>query len=507
MTVKHTRATLTSHTVALPDVEDLPRAKSTRDALQQPLRPPAPATSAFALLPPPSAHDPYHIYDSLREDTAATPQEPGLVAGGEQDELASVRPYEKGDMFSQLEMDAWESRVELVGSGGERALHPRDPLEPRNHEFDSGAWAHSVIWDENTPYRDFTKINYNLNDPKMLLEVEDQADNDKALVPTRRALPRVQGQGRDDALDPFNLSNDTHYQVSRDFKRRIRQTFGTLEVQHAPPAQRLQLPYYRLRLTKNEARSFHRPALSFNVHIPHMFSKVRSRKKRDKQGRKVKRNDADSLRTMDDITLRDTSEYVLTEYSEENPPILGNIGMGSVIVNYYRKRDPKDPKIPQMDLGEPFILDVNDESPFKQFGVVEPGQTVQTLYNNMYRAPLFRHKPAETDFLVVRCVTHCWLNHTSLTLLCRHTVNGESRFYLRDIKNIAVVGQTYPLTEVPGPHSRKVTTLVKYRLQWIALRLVAKSPKHHIKVSKLTRYFPDQNDLQMRQRLKVRLVR
>lgn len=80
-------------------------------------------------------------------------------------------------------------------------------------------------------------------------------------------------------------------------------------------------------------------------------------------------------------------------------------------------------------------------------------------------------------------------------------MNGVSTYYLRAIKINFVVGQTYPLTEVPGPHSRKVTTLVKNRLQSITFKLVAKN-KGKIKVSKLTKYFPDQSDLQMRQRLK-----
>lgn len=86
----------------------------------------------------------------------------------------------------------------------------------------------------------------------------------------------------------------------------------------------------------------------------------------------------------------------------------------------------------------------------------------------------------------------------------RSTILGETKYYLREIKHAFVVGQTYPLNEVPGPHSRKITTLVKNRLQTIAFKLVAKSPHQRIKVHRLTRYFPDQNDLQMRQRLKVR---
>lgn len=57
-----------------------------------------------------------------------------------------------------------------------------------------------------------------------------------------------------------------------------------------------------------------------------------------------------------------------------------------------------------MDIGEPFVLDVADESPFMKFGTVEPGQTMPTLYNNLIRAPLFRHKPKHTDFLLIRWV-------------------------------------------------------------------------------------------------------
>ena len=138
-----------------------------------------------------------------------------------------------------------------------------------------------------------------------------------------------------------------------------------------------------------------------------------------------------------------------------------------------------------MDVGEPFLLEPSDESPFKTFGSVQPGETVSALYNNLVRAPLFRQRHYETDFLLIRS-----------------TINGESKYFIRPIKINFIVGQTYPLNEVPGPHSRKVTTLVKNRLQSITFKLVNKN-KGRIKVSKLTKYFPDQSDLQMRQRLKV----
>jgi hypothetical protein len=84
----------------------------------------------------------------------------------------------------------------------------------------------------------------------------------------------------------------------------------------------------------------------------------------------------------------------------------------------------------------------------------------------------------------------------------RSTTKGETRYYLREIKNLFVIGQTYPVTEVPGPHSRKITNTIKYRLQIIAFKLLKKSSEERLKISRLMKYFPDQNELQMRQRLK-----
>lgn len=135
------------------------------------------------------------------------------------------------------------------------------------------------------------------------------------------------------------------------------------------------------------------------------FAKVRSAKrKKDKTGRKLKKDSigAEAFRTMGDLSLRDTGNFVLWEYSEENPPIIANVGMGSIIVNYYRKTDAGDMYIPKTDLGEPVLLNPSDESPFLRFGQVEPGQMIPALYNNLIRAPLFRHRPYDTDFLAIK---------------------------------------------------------------------------------------------------------
>lgn len=124
---------------------------------------------------------------------------------------------------------------------------------------------------------------------------------------------------------------------------------------------------YKTRLSKQEARSFHRPALQFPSNIELRFSKVRTaKKKKDNAGRKLGKggNVGEGLRKTGDLSLRDTSNFVLWEYSvsrmlfphdqhltsdkEEHPPIIPNFGMGSSLVNYYRKKDEKDEYVPKV---------------------------------------------------------------------------------------------------------------------------------------------------------------
>ncbi|BGP46994.1 hypothetical protein JCM10450v2_002846 [Rhodotorula kratochvilovae] len=481
--------------LALPNLSEVPRARSSRDALLAPLRP-----------LPPSRDD--HVRRLLLQAKVESMRESGQAAadeeGSEDEELrkavervnrrtkAKWRMPSNDRAFDLAELDEWEERIMW---GDDKPAPPAsafpNPLQHRNPLFDQGDWVKSILWDGENPARAeyFTRLNLNLNDTQMLLEVQHPKIEaaPKPVAPINALGSAAMLAPRDETLDPFNLSNDREYEVPKEQKRQIiRQTFGALEVVHAYPAQKLQLPFYKTRLSKADTRSFHRPALQFPQNVPIAFSKVRSKKKKDKHGRKIKKSEgAEAMRGMQDITLKDTGNFVLWEYSEEHPPIISNVGMGSIIVNYYRKKTPEDPFIPSLEIGQPLLLEGTDESPFKMFGFVNPGQTVTTLYNNLVRAPLFKHEVPETDFLVVRV-----------------TIDGDTQYFIRSIPHLYIVGQTYPQSEVPGPHSRKVTTLQKNRLMTIAFKLVAKNKDSRIKVHRLTRYFPDHNDLQMRQKLK-----
>ena len=107
---------------------------------------------------------------------------------------------------------------------------------PTNAIFDSGVWTQSIIWDAKAPFRDFTQLD--------LSHVEDVTYDDDG--PTR-VDPRPRKRLRTDPgpqvpKDKFNISNDQTYEAIKD-NRLVRQTFGALEVEHAYPALKLQLPF------------------------------------------------------------------------------------------------------------------------------------------------------------------------------------------------------------------------------------------------------------------------
>ncbi|KAL1835028.1 hypothetical protein VTK73DRAFT_6441 [Phialemonium thermophilum] len=174
--------------------------------------------------------------------------------------------------------------------------------------------------------------------------------------------------------------------------------------------------------------------------------------------------------------MNDNSTAVLLEYCEEIPTVLSNFGMGSKIINYYRRSKGSEGRPEKRDLGEACILQPEDRSPFALFGQVRPGEVVPTLYNHMYRAPVFKHAPRPTDFLVGRTTTGA----------------GGSAWYLRAIDHLYVVGQTLPSLEVPGPHSRKVTNIAKNRLKMVSYRLLRKSD--HVTLHDITRHVADSNE-------------
>ncbi|KAJ1696204.1 hypothetical protein LUZ63_004716 [Rhynchospora breviuscula] len=144
---------------------------------------------------------------------------------------------------------------------------------------------------------------------------------------------------------------------------------------------------------------------------------------------------ANVFKKKSDLSVKDGHVFLM-EYCEERPLILGNVGMGARLCTYYQKKEPNDPTMASLGstarntgMGTLLALEPSDKSPF--LGDIPPGQTQSCLETNLYRAPVFPHKLASTDYLLVR--------------------SAKGSLSLRRVNRLYVVGQQEPHMEVPLP--------------------------------------------------------
>lgn len=326
------------------------------------------------------------------------------------------------------------------------------------------------------------RVILDMNDPYLLIDDKDSERAAKRRKVQHKMVRMSNGKMGRELQQRFNYSNDVAYEALKENNsNRVRATIAAIPVEHSMPAHRLQWPYYKVKLSASDPHSYHRPQLQTRSQMSTVkFSKPNVQRRKALKGKKIK----DIFRESKDLSMNDNSTAVLFEYCEEIPTVLSNFGMGSKIVNYFRRSKGSDSRPDKQDLGENCILLPEDRSPFAIFGHVHPGETVPTFHTQMYRAPIFKHTPRGTDFLIGRSTTGL----------------GGSTWYIRNIDHLYVVGQTLPSMEVPGPHSRRVTNIAKNRLKMVSYRLLRKHP--HVTLSDITKHVADSNDSQNRQKLK-----
>lgn len=384
------------------------------------------------------------------------------------------------------EMDDWEkeflgysakSRDRKIEKEQDFVMPPQYPVPDfDNFEHMTAQVAKGVVLD--------------LNDPYLLVDIQEfnPAAKRRKLGATGHFKRIGNGSFASTLTERFNISNDEAYDALKEnHQSKVRATLGNLTVEHSMPAVKMQWPYYRVKLLASEARAFHRPALKFNKFLGHIltFSKPGLRKKKAIKNLPTH----EIFKETKDLSLMDHyATATLLEYSEEHPTVLSNFGMGNRIINYYRRKNAEDTErpIPDDKIGDTQVLLPEDRSPFANFGMVDPGEIVRTIHNAMYRAPIFKHEPKNTDFLMIRSSTGI----------------GGFSWHIRNIDNIFTVGQQFPSMEIPGPHSRKVTNAAKNRMKMIAYRKIRHSPHHQLKIQEITAHITDSTDMQNRQKLK-----
>lgn len=340
----------------------------------------------------------------------------------------------------------WESAVRDEDARPEPMHASLFGVESRlllDQDFDVEKWEESIVYDAKmfTPNRMDTHLVLDVNDPNLLFEVTDlEGKAQKGDKAKAKKKGKGAGPGLSKVLNgKYNISNDRYYIEASET---LKTTLGIQGVQHAIPALKLAPELYKTYLTREELRFFHRPPLHIAPLSEIRFSPLLPNTSKPSSVLKKKRQ----------LTLRDSASFVLLEYSEEIPPLIMNPGMASIITTFYRKASSRDIAAPETETGSTTILDPKDPSPFMFMGDVRPGESVSSVTNNLFKAPIFFHESA--DFLAIRC-------------------RGSSShlYYVRKIDRLACVGQTLPMDEAFGPHSRKHNLFCKNRLKVAAYRI------------------------------------
>eukprot|EP01018_Ginkgo_biloba_P005913 Gb_10677 [translate_table: standard] len=189
-----------------------------------------------------------------------------------------------------------------------------------------------------------------------------------------------------------------------------------------------------------------------------------------------------------ELSVKDGHVFLM-EYCEERPLLLGNAGMGARLATYYQKMSPADQTAATLRNESNFVgsvhpLEPTDKSPF--LGDIRPGYSQSCLETNMYRAPVFPHKVACTDFLLVRSV--------------------KGKLSLRRIDRVHVVGQQEPHMEVLSPGSKNLQSYVGNRLLVYVYREFRAMEKPgclpRVRADELTAQFSTLSESFLRKRLK-----
>ncbi|CAB0008507.1 unnamed protein product [Nesidiocoris tenuis] len=390
------------------------------------------------------------------------------------------------------------------------------PVE--NEELVYGTWEDEVIWDPEamTSIPKPKILTLDPNDENIILGIPNDVDPAKQRLekstPVKVKIPHPHVKkskillGKAGVInvleedsppptpkspdrDPFNVSNDSHYQPkSTDTALRLKVSGGNL-IQHSTPVVELRAPFVQTHMGPMRLRNFHRPPMKRFSHGtlahpgPHPVTPLLKHIKKKAKLREQERaasggGDVFFMRTPEDLSGKD-GDLILVEFMEEHPPLINQVGMCTKMKNYYKRKAGKDPGPPDYKYGE---VAYAHTSPF--LGVLPPGRSIQALENNMYRAPIYEHKLPPTDFVVLRT---------------RHA------YFIREADALFASGQLCPLYEVPGPNSKRANNFVRDFLQVFIYRLFWKSKDNprRIRMDDIKKAFPSHSESSIRKRLKL----
>ena len=151
-----------------------------------------------------------------------------------------------------------------------------------------------------------------------------------------------------------------------------------------------------------------------------------------------------AFKTTAHLSLRDKGPFILFESIEQNPLLMHFHGMSGSIFRYWRPRhgSASTPDPDQLQalgkFGQLTKLDTDQHLPRAYGGTtIKVDSHCCVLESSLIRAPLFSHKPNQTDFVLVRSR--------------QPRSGGQLMCVLRPIENIFCMGQSEPLYRIDVP--------------------------------------------------------
>uniref|UniRef100_A0A8R1HHI9 Transcription initiation factor TFIID subunit 1 histone acetyltransferase domain-containing protein n=1 Tax=Caenorhabditis japonica TaxID=281687 RepID=A0A8R1HHI9_CAEJA len=393
---------------------------------------------------------------------------------------ALIMPTRNHSIFpsapSDLDVLPWEENIIWDPDAMESALEPIDFLV----DFNDDPLIYGMPEDRrNDEDRNDRKENQYTKKSKMILGQVQQRQKQEE----DEQMESTMAQFTDN--DPFNLSNDDYY-VPKATSKTL--SSNSLLIQHSTPATNIATQFFPTHPSAFRLRYWHRTPFTRRIvrhWLPGRFQQIQTpvrhqnRVNAMREAMRVAQGGGEVfyMREVGDLSGKDET-LVMVEYSEEHPVVLSQPGMASKIKNYFKRRQANDTE-PTFDFGE---MAFSHQIPF--LGQLQSGQSLQSIENNLYRAPIYAHKRQNTDFLLIR---------------------SQNQWYIRPMPALFVAGQQCPLYEVPSPNSKRATLFVRdflfafiYRLFWAS----DYNPRR-LKMDDVRNAFPHYAESNIRKRLKI----
>jgi transcription initiation factor TFIID subunit 1 len=203
-------------------------------------------------------------------------------------------------------------------------------LAEENRELVLNVWEDEIIWDTEAMDRKLEPkiIPFSGDDDNVILAFDEMMDEDTTDSHTADPL--------NESTDQFNISNDEFYASVVKVDNNVTHS---LIIKHSIPAIKMDAMLFPTCLLE-----FYRPVLKrskiLRSRVPHdvLFCSNRiqmNENLNEDQNQTAKDLTKYTINTVSELSARN-GEVVVMEYSEEDPPFLMRVGMGSQIVNYFQ---------------------------------------------------------------------------------------------------------------------------------------------------------------------------